>query len=256
MPWNPDHYLAFGDLRLRPAVDLLARVPVEDATTVADLGCGPGNVTRILQARWPRAAVTGVDNSAEMLARAAAAVVPGVAWQQADVATWAPEAPVDVLFSNAALHWLDHHETLFPRLAGFVRPGGALAVQMPDNFAAPSHRCACQAAREGPWRAVLEPLLRSAPVRGAGNYHDLLVARARSLDIWETEYLQVLEGDNPVADWTRGSLLVPLLAALEEPWRSAFEADYRRRVAAAYPRHADGRTLFPFRRLFIVAVMG
>lgn len=252
MPWNPDHYLAFGDLRLRPALDLLARVPVEDAATVADLGCGPGNVTRILRARWPRAALTGVDNSAEMLARAAA-VAPGVRWQQADVAGWAPEAPVDVLFSNAALHWLDRHETLFPHLAGCVAAGGALAVQMPNNFAAPSHRCAFESARRGPSREALEPLLRPAPVLSPAAYFDLLAPRVRSLDIWETEYLQVLEGDNPVADWTRGSLLVPLLAALDEPQRSAFETDYRQRVAAAYPRRGDGRTLFAFRRLFIVA---
>lgn len=251
MPWNPDQYLAFGDLRLRPALDLLARVPLERASRVADLGCGPGNITPVLRSRWPDATITGVDNSPDMLARARANDTT-VRWQQADLAAWTPDAPCDLIFSNAALHWLDGHEALFPRLAAALSPGGVLAVQMPDNFAAPSHQCAHAAAREGPWTGLLQPLLRTAPVLPAGRYATLL-GHARHLDIWTTEYLQVMEGDNPVADWTRGSLLVPLLAALDEPWRSAFEADYRRRIAAAYPREADGRTLFPFRRLFIVA---
>jgi trans-aconitate 2-methyltransferase len=253
MPWNPEQYLAFGDLRLRPAVDLLARIPLEDPATVLDLGCGPGNVTAILRQRWPDAQITGVDSSAEMLAKAAAGH-PGIAWRQADLAAWQPPAGTDLIYSNAALHWLDDHPGLFPRLLASLAPGGVLAVQMPNNYAAPSHQCAYEAARAGPWRALLEPLLRSSPLLGADAYYGLCAGLARSFDLWETEYLQVLEGDNPVADWIRTSLLVPLLDTLTEPQRSAFEADYRRRVAAAYPRRADGKTLFPFRRLFMVAM--
>jgi trans-aconitate 2-methyltransferase len=253
MPWNPAQYLAFGDLRRRPAVDLLARVPLERPTTVLDLGCGPGNVTALLASRWPGARITGVDSSAEMLARAARDF-PGIAWQRADLATWCPPAGADLIYSNAALHWLDDHRGLFPRLLVSLAPGGVLAVQMPNNYAAPSHQCAYQAARGGPWRAALEPLLRPAPLLAAEEYYDLLAPRAAGVEIWQSDYLQVLEGDNPVAEWTRGSLLMPLLDALAEPQRSAFEADYRRRVAAAYPRRADGKTLFPFRRLFLLAV--
>lgn len=254
MPWNPDHYLAFGELRQRPALDLLAAIPpwVNPATAL-DLGCGPGNVTALLQRRWPRAALTGVDCSAEMLARAAADH-PGIAWLAADLATWPLPAGTDLIFSNAALHWLDDHPALFLRLMASLAPGGVLAVQMPDNFASPSHLCALQAAQAGPWRSTLAPLLRPAPVLAAEAYHDVLAPHARQVDIWQTEYLQVLAGENPVADWLQGSLLVPLLAALEAPERSAFEADFRRRVASVHPPRGDGLTLFPFRRLFLVAV--
>lgn len=253
MPWNPEQYLAFGDLRLRPALDLLARIPLEAPATVLDLGCGPGNVTAILRQRWPGARITGVDSSPEMLAKAAAAY-PDLAWLQADLATWRPPAGAGLIYSNAALHWLDDHPGLFARLAESLAPGGVLAVQMPNNYAAPSHQCAYQAARAGPWRGVLEPLLRPAPLLAEADYYDILAPRSARVEIWQTDYLQVLEGDNPVADWTRTSLLMPLLDALAEPERSAFEADYRRRVAAAYPPRGDGRTLFPFRRLFLLAV--
>ena len=253
MPWNPAQYLAFGDLRLRPAIDLLNRIPLENPATVLDLGCGPGNVTRILHERWPEARVTGVDSSAEMLARAAADH-PEIAWQQANLAGWAPPAGTGLIYSNAALHWVDDHPRLFPRLLESLAPGGVLAVQMPNNYAAPSHQCAYEAARAGPWRTLLEPLLRPAPLLSVDGYYGLLAGQAGRVEIWQTEYLQVMQGDNPVADWTRTSLLVPLLEALEAPWREAFEADYRRRIAAAYPRRPDGTTLFPFRRLFMVAV--
>ena len=165
----------------------------------------------------------------------------------------APAAPADVIYSNAALHWIVGHERLFADLVAALAPGGVLAVQMPRNFSAPSHTSIAEAARSGPWRARLEPLLRPAPVAEPAFYFDLLAPRVAELDIWETEYQQVLEGDNPVKEWTKGTWLTPLLDALAEPERSQFEAAYGALVARAYPPRADGRTLFPFRRLFIVA---
>src|SRR5574337_402780 len=254
MSWNPAQYLAFGDLRLRPALDLLGRIPLEEPATVLDLGCGPGNVTAILHQRWPEARVTGVDSSAEMLARAAADH-PAIAWQQADLATWQPPGGTDVIYSNAALHWLDDHPGLFPRLLEGLAPGGVLAVQMPNNFAAPSHQCAYDAARAGPWRARLESLLRPAPLLPVDGYYGLLASHARRVEIWQTEYLQVMQGENSVADWTRTSLMVPLLEALEPPWREEFEADYRRRGAAAYPRRPDGHWVFVAAHGLSLAVM-
>jgi trans-aconitate 2-methyltransferase len=251
--WDPAKYLEFAGPRLRPALDLLARVPLAAPTAVYDLGCGAGNVTRLLAERWPAAAVTGIDGSAAMLATAQAAA-PGMIWEQADLETWRPPRPADLLFSNAALHWLDDHQALFPRLIADLAPGGALAVQMPRNHSAPSHTEMVAAAETGPWRERLHPALRTHPVAESSVYHDILAPHVSRLDIWETEYLHVLEGDNPVVEWTRGSALKPLLDALEEPERSAFLAEYSARIARAYPRRADGRTLFPFRRLFIVAV--
>ena len=251
--WDPAKYLEFMGHRLRPALDLLVRVPATAPAVVHDLGCGAGNVTRLLVERWPGAAVTGVDGSAAML-EAARAAAPGVTWIQADIGAWRGPRPADVVFSNAALHWLDDHAGLFPRLVSGIAPGGVLAVQMPRNHGAPSHTEMVAAAETGPWRERLRPALRARPVAGPAVYHDILAPHVSRLDIWETEYLHALEGDNPVVEWTRGSALKPLLDRLEEPERSGFLAEYSARIARAYPPRPDGRTLFPFRRLFIVAM--
>ena len=252
MPWDPAQYLKFAGHRLRPAIDLLSRIDADKPTEVYDLGAGTGNVTRLMKDRWPDAHVTGVDDSQEMLAKAAAAA-PAIDWERADLATWRPARRADVIYSNAALHWIVGHERLFAELVGALAPAGVLAVQMPRNFSAPSHTSIAEAARSGPWRARLEPLLRPVPVGEPAFYFDLLAPRVAELDIWETEYQQVLEGDNPVKEWTKGTWLTPLLDALAEPERSEFEAAYGALVARAYPPRADGRTLFPFRRLFLVA---
>ena len=254
MSWNPQQYLRFAGQRLRPALDLIARIPLELPRAVVDLGCGTGNVTRILRTRWPHASITGVDGSPQMLAEAKMTEAD-ISWEQFDVAAWNPPAKFDLVFSNAALHWLDDHPALFARLSGNVAGGGALALQMPRNFAAPSHMLMHELASSPPWRDALAALLRPQPVLAPEDYYRLLAPKARTLDIWETEYLQILEGENPVAEWTKGTWLAPLLAALAPEARPAFESEYRRRVAQAYPRQPDGKTLFPFRRLFIVALL-
>lgn len=250
--WNPGRYLALGGHRLRPALDLLGRIPLAAPLRVVDLGCGAGNVTGYLRRRWPEAGIIGLDNSPRMLA-AAAEQAPGIDWLEADLAGWKPESPVDVLYSNAALHWLPGHDSLLPRLAGYLAPGGVLAIQMPRNFEAPSHTVMYDVADNGPWSDKLARLGNRQPVAGPEFYHGLLAPLVQELDIWETEYLQVLSGDNPVADFTKGSWLKAMLDALDEPQKGEFEAEYRRAVALAYPRRADGSTLFPFKRLFIVA---
>jgi trans-aconitate 2-methyltransferase len=252
VPWDPAQYLKFADHRLRPAVELLARIDSERPRRVYDLGAGAGNVTRLLKERWPAATVAGVENSAPMLERARAAH-PDLEWDEADLGSWRAAEPAGVIFSNAALHWLGGHYRLFPALLAMLAPGGVLAVQMPRNFGAPSHTLIAEAARGGPWRAALEPLLRPSPVHEPAFYYDLLAPHAAIVDIWETEYLHVLEGADPVKEWTKGSALVPLLEALPQTQRERFEDRYTELLAAAYPRRADGRTLFPFRRLFMVA---
>jgi trans-aconitate 2-methyltransferase len=252
MAWDPAQYLKFAGPRLRPALDLLQRIDREAPSSVYDLGAGAGNVTRLIAARWPAARIVGVDSSAEMLAKAAAEN-PQIEWQQADLATWRPERPADVIYSNAALHWIEDHAPVFTALFDSLAAGGTFAVQIPRNFGAPSHTSMGEAARQGPWRARLEPLLRPAPVAEPAFYFDLLAPRAARLDIWETEYLQVLEGEHAVKEYTKSTWLSPLLAALEEPERSQFEAAYTELVDAAYPRRPDGKTLFPFRRMFIIA---
>jgi trans-aconitate 2-methyltransferase len=254
MSWDPALYLRFADQRLRPALDLLARIDLEAPKSVVDLGCGAGNVTVHLKQRWPDAQLTGVDNSPAMLAKARATDAL-INWEHGELASWTPSQAPTLLYSNAALHWADEHAVLFPRLAGAVAPGGVMAVQMPHQNGAASHQAAFALAKSPRWRNLLQHLLRESPVAEPQQYYDWLAPHARSLDIWETEYLQIMQGDNPIADWTSGTFLLPFLEALQGAERAAFDAEYRAAILDAYPRRADGSTLFPFRRLFIVAAL-
>ncbi|MFI5018648.1 MAG: trans-aconitate 2-methyltransferase, partial [Dongiales bacterium] len=179
--------------------------------------------------------------------------LPGLTFVEGDIAGWSAPEPADLLFSNATLQWLGDHPSLFPRLMTQVKPGSVLAVQMPRNHGEPSHQAMLAAAEAGPWRERLRPLLRPSPVAPPAAYHALLRPLAARLDIWETVYLHELSGENPVAEWTKGTALKPLLDALDGEQRRGFEADYRARVAEAYPATASGHTLFPFRRLFLIA---
>jgi trans-aconitate 2-methyltransferase len=249
--WEPHQYLQFADARLRPAVDLLLRVELTNPKRVCDLGCGTGNVTRLLQRRWPNAQLTGIDNSATMLAEAAR-TASEIEWVEHDLATWQPAVPTDLIFSNAALHWLPH-EALLPRLLTFLSPGGCLAIQMPRNFSAPSHTLIAETVRAGAWRSELEDLLRPTPVEAPQYYYQLLAPRVESVAIWEIEYLQALKGADPVKEWVKGTWLKPLLDRLDATQRTMFENDYALRLRAAYPATPSGATLFPFKRLFILA---
>lgn len=252
--WDPQQYLRYEAPRLRPALELLARVPLQAPQRICDLGCGAGNVTAFLHARWPAARIEAVDSSPEMIEKAREADADGYAdWRIADAAVWTADPPVDLLYSNAVLHWLPDHAALFPRLMAQVAPGGCLAVQMPRNFDAPSHRLLYETAREAPWKDRLEPLIRPDPVAAPGRYFRWLAPSAAEIDIWETEYQHVLEGEDPVFEWTRGTALKPFLDALGSEDAASFAQRYKTKLRRAYPPLPDGRTLFPFRRLFIVA---
>ena len=251
MAWDPGLYLRFRDLRLRPALELLARVDLEDPGRVVDLGCGTGTSTALLRSRWPEAEVEGIDSSAEML-EAAAAADPGLRWTRADLAGWSTEAPVDLLFANASLQWVGDHPSLFPHLVRQVAPGGVFAVQMPANHGEPSHALIRAVAAEGPWRdrfAGFEPWHPPLPPQVL---HRLLAPLAASLDQWDTVYQQVMDGPAAILAWVRGTALRPYLDRLDDEERLAFESDYLARLALAYPELAGGHTLFPFRRRFLV----
>ena len=244
---------------MRPALELLARVTVESPGVVYDLGCGAGQVTRLLADRWPAASVCGIDNSREMIEQASREP-SRVQWLAADIASWQPERPAGLIYSNAALHWLEDHARLFPRLLGALTPGGCLAVQMPLSWDAPSHRLMRETLAGGPQgqpigSAELRRTVARKWVEDAAVYYDLLAERARHLDIWETEYLQQLEGDGAVLEWVKGTGLRPILNGLGDAEREMFLREYSQRLREAYPRRADGRTLYPFRRLFIVATV-
>lgn len=251
MAWDPKTYLAFGAERTRPAADLLARIPVERPERVADLGCGPGNSTALLRARWPNAKIDAIDFAPEMLKDARASGVDA-RFIEADIETWRPEAPYDVIYSNAALQWLPGHETLLPRLFSFVRPGGAFAVQVPRNFDELCHRLIREAIADPRWRDELANVRDWWNVLAPETNFDLLSPAARSIDLWETRYFHILEGEDPVFHWMMGTGLRPFAAALKSPLKEQFLEHYRGLLARAYPSREGGKTIHRFLRLFFV----
>jgi trans-aconitate 2-methyltransferase len=248
--WDPEGYLTYADERGRPFVELVARIDADRPDDVVDLGCGPGNLTTLLRDRWPGARIRGLDSSPEMIDRARD-VGAGIAFEVADLRTWAAtDDPVDVLVSNATLQWVPGHLDLLPTLGGHVRPGGWLAFQVPGNFGEPSHTIRTELAAEAPYadhtRGVAVPDSHDPAV-----YLEALAALGMTVDAWETTYLHVLTGPDPVFTWVSGTGARPTLQALPDDLRPEFEAEFRRRLRAAYPERA-GRVLLPFRRIFVV----
>jgi trans-aconitate 2-methyltransferase len=251
--WNPALYLQFEDERTRPAAELLARVPLERPGHVVDLGCGPGNSTALLARRYPSARIVGIDTSDAMLT-AARRRLPGVTFEQDDIATWRPREPVALAFANAALQWVPDHEHLLPQLLSALASGGILAVQVPDNLDEPSHALMREVARDSRFATSIG---NAAAVRSrilsAQRYYDLLAPRA-DVDIWRTTYYHLMTDAAAIVQWLRSTGLKPFLEALAPDLQQAFLADYERRIDGAYPSRADGQRLLAFPRLFIVAL--
>lgn len=252
--WDPDVYARYRAYRDRPALDLMLRLPRDlSPREIWDLGCGTGEHAALLAARHPQARVYGLDSSPEMLARARGQAA-GVDWVLGDIAGWSPPMAPDLIFSNAALQWLDGHEALFPRLLKSLVSGGVLACQIPQVDDAGWRRSLREVAAEGPWVARLADLDGVRPGHDARAYHDWLSPLAAELDVWTTTYVHALEGEDPIVDWTSGTSLRPYLERLADGQeRAAFLAAWRERLAQDYPRRADGITLLPFERLFVVA---
>lgn len=256
--WDANLYLKFADHRVRPALDLMGRLdPASGARpghAIYDLGCGAGNISRILAERFPSAEIVGVDSSDEMLAKARSQTVDSrITFAKGDLAHFRPGKPPGIFYSNAAYHWLEGHIGMFPELVKLLPSGGQLAIQMPRNHEAPSHALMRTAAEAGPWRDKLANVRTIGPVLEPAQYYDALKPLCADLEIWETIYQQPLTGKDPVAQFTAGTGLRPFLDLLAEPERAAFFDAYAALVAKAYPVRADGITIFPFRRLFIVA---
>ena len=248
--WDPGQYLKYADERGRPFAELVARISAKSPGYVVDLGCGPGNLTARLAERWPDAFVAGVDSSPEMIEKARSVAVPGrLEFLLADLRKWQPHRPVDVLISNATLQWVPRHMDLLPRLVSTLVPGGWLAFQVPGNYAEPSHRILRSLAADERWGLdeIAFPVSHE-PIE----YAAALAALGCVIDVWETTYLHVLRGVDPVFEWISATGARPVLSALPAQVRPEFVAVYKARLREAYPLRDYG-TVLPFRRIFAVA---
>lgn len=248
--WDPGQYLKYADERGRPFADLISRVAAERPGYVVDLGCGPGNLTATLIRRWPSAYVEGVDSSTEMIEKATTVAVPGrLEFHVGDLRQWEPHRPVDVLVSNATLQWVPDHIRLLPKLVRVLAPGGWLAFQVPGNFSEPSHEILRELAGEPRWG--LGDIAFPSSHQPA-EYVAALATVGCRVDAWETTYLHILSGADPVFEWISGTGARPVLAALGPEARAEFSAVFKARLREAYPPRNYG-TVLPFRRIFAVA---
>ncbi len=254
MTWSATQYTKFEAERNRPILDLIARIPGVSVRRAADLGCGPGNSTELLQRRFPEAAIVGIDSSADMIA-AARRRLPQAEFALADIADWPESGPFDVILANASLQWVPDHAAVFPRLVAKLAPGGVLAVQMPDNLDEPAHRLMREVAAGGPWAAkVADAAGARAERREAEWYVRCLRAAGAQADVWRTTYFHPLAGGaGAVVEWFKATGLRPFIDPLDEAERAEFLGRYEAAIAAAYPAAEDGSVLLPFPRLFIVA---
>jgi trans-aconitate 2-methyltransferase len=251
--WNPDLYLRYAAYRARPADDFLPRIHLGAPGDVYDLGCGPGTLTKRLKDQWPERRVVGLDSSPDMLAAAREKFPHGLEWRQADISTWTPAHPPALIFANASLQWVPAHDRLVPRLMGMLAPGGVLAFQIPESGAQPYHRCIEAVIGLPRWRERLKGVHPHADPLSPRAYYDLVAPMAAEIDVWETDYHHVLEGEDPVTEWISATGLGPFLSVLTEAEKPAFLADYSACARAAYPRQVNGKVLFIMRRLFLKA---
>ncbi len=251
--WNAASYLKFETDRTRPSIEMLGRVTLEAPRRVLDLGCGPGNSTELLAQRYPNAEILGLDSSPDMLSKARERL-PQATFLEADIASWAPEKPFDLVFANAVLQWLPGHQTLFPRLLSWLSARGSLAIQMPDNLDEPSHALMRDIAAQEPWHEKFEDIeTERTPIPAMEQYYDWLSAEGAAVDIWKTTYCHVMDGPGAVVDWLKSTGLRPFLGRLTATEQEAFLVRYEAELEEAYPARTDGKRLLRFPRIFIVA---
>lgn len=251
--WSPAKYLQFSDHRTRPAIDLLAAVPNGGAELVTDIGCGPGNSTELLLARYPEAQVAGIDSSPSMI-EAARARLPTVEFAVQEIEDWHPSHPQDVIFANAVLQWLPEHATLLPKLVNLLKSGGTLAVQMPNNLDEPTHRGMREVARDARWADQLaEADAERTSIESPLSYFGMLRPLCRRVEVWRTIYHHPLKGLDGIIEWFSSTGLRPYLSRLDASEKDAYLAAYRETLARHYTVLQDGTTLLPFPRVFIVA---
>ena len=251
--WDPNLYLKFSDQRARPAADLIAQIKLDHPEQIIDLGCGTGNSTEQLHQRWPKSQLTGLDNSDNMLAQARKNH-PDWEWVQSSIESWNQGNAYDLVFSNAALHWVPDHTTIFPRLLSRVSAGGALAVQMPYNFQSPAHQGMKRVAADPRWGGKLDGASEKYFVQPIAFYYRALSTTAAVLNLWEAEYLQIMDSPRAILEWVRGTAMRGYLERLpDEAERKGFEELCLKEFERSYVTEENGKILFPYRRMFMVA---
>jgi trans-aconitate 2-methyltransferase len=251
--WDPQQYLQFEYERTQPSIDLVARIPFEDPATIIDIGCGPGNSTQILRKRWPHADIVGLDKSEKMIERARADH-PGQTWIIGDASTLTADRAYDIVFSNAAIHWIPDHHGLIPRLFQIVRKDGVLAVQVPANYESPLYRIILNVARSDKWRSFTSGCDGLITYHNAAYYYNELVSLTKDIALWETTYYHILKSHQDLVAWYKSTAMKPFLERLPaDDKREEFLQTVLTECKKQYPLQSDGRILYPFKRLFFTA---
>lgn len=251
--WDPQQYLEFEHERTQPSIDLVARIPLEDPKTIIDIGCGPGNSTRILRNRWPHADIVGLDKSEKMIERARTDY-PGQTWVIGDASKFETDRMYDIVFSNAAIHWIPDHHRLIPRLFQIVREDGILAIQVPANYESPLYKIILNIARSSKWSAFTSGCDRQITYHAAEYYYNELVSLTQEIALWKTTYYHILNSHQDLVAWYKGTAMKPILESLPtDDNREEFEQAVLTECKEQYPPQSDGRILYPFKRLFFTA---
>ena len=250
--WEPEQYLKFQGERTQPAIDLASRIDL-CPESIIDIGCGPGNSTFVLRAKWAKAKIIGLDSSEEMIEKARKDY-PNEQWMLGDASCLKMEEDYDLVFSNAAIQWVPDHARLIPSLFRMVRPGGALAVQVPANYDSPLHEALLNTVRDDRWRGLLGEFKDMVIYHDADFYYDLLAPIAKSVQIWVTSYYHVLSSQYELIEWYKSTGMKPFLQRLpDDDLRAKFEMEVLDRCRQFYPVHSGGNVLYPFKRLFFIA---
>lgn len=251
--WDPKLYQTYKGKRLRPVLELLGQIGSHSFDRIMDIGCGPATSTSVLAHTFPKANICGIDSSADMIKQAKSAL-PTAQFNVVDIDAWEPNRKFDLIFANAVLHWLNDHETLIGKMAGALHRHGVFAVQMPDNMDQPSHRAILELVTSLRWQARLHSQMKMrCMVHPAADYYQWLSKYFSSVNIWRTEYQQVMASHEAIVEWVKGAALRPYLSVLDEEETTAFLEDYTTLVRQSYPVCDNGSVLFPFPRLFWVA---
>ncbi len=251
--WNPEQYLKYKSERTQPSIDLVSRIKIENPKNIIDIGCGPGNSTQILHQRWPSAEIVGLDHSEEMIKKAREDY-PEQKWLAADVSSFKSNIFYDIVFSNAVLHWIPHHEILVPNLFKLVRNRGAMAVQVPANHESPLHKALLSVSSGEKWHRYTKGCEKMLHHHPAEYYYQLLTPIASKIELWETTYYHILPSHQGLIEWGKGTAMKPYLDRLpDDSKKNRFEKEVLAGCKKAYKRQKDGSIVFRFNRLFFIA---